>query len=138
MGSLSTTFRAYIFALPLHLFTVFVQGGYGSSLAPGNLVGKLFTTFDRSIHRMIGAPAAPLPPLPPGNVNDKETSYSIAPKVSNSQSTMAMASLVPSASVETMTELSSNNTSKIRHNRSVSEPVFGLSPKQVEFLSFLC
>ncbi|XP_042384723.1 protein transport protein SEC16A homolog isoform X1 [Zingiber officinale] len=109
------------------------QGGYGSSLAPGNLVGKLFTTFDRSIHRMIGAPAAPLPPLPPGNVNDKETSYSVAPKVSNSQSTMAMEtsySLVPSASVETMTEWSSNNTSKIRHNRSVSEPVFGQIPKQ--------
>ncbi|KAG6470320.1 hypothetical protein ZIOFF_071385 [Zingiber officinale] len=106
------------------------QGGYGSSLAPANIVGKLFTTFDRSIHRMIGAP--PLPPVPSGNVNDKEI-YSIAPKVSNSQSTMAMASLVPSASVETMTEWSSNsnnNSKAIRHNRSVSEPDFGRTPKQ--------
>ncbi|XP_074573786.1 protein transport protein SEC16A homolog [Curcuma longa] len=106
------------------------QGGYGSSLVPANLVGKLFTTFDRSIYRMIGAPPAPLSPVPSGNVNDKET-YSIVPKVSNNQSTMVMASLVPSASVETMTEWSSNNNSKaIKHNRSVSEPDFGRTPKQ--------
>ncbi|KAG6472854.1 hypothetical protein ZIOFF_070332 [Zingiber officinale] len=106
------------------------QGGYGSSLVPAKLVGKLFTTFDRSIYRMIGASPAPLSHVPSGNVDNKET-YSNVPKVSNNQSTMVMASLVPSASVETMTEWSNDNDSKaIRHNRSVSEPDFGRTPKQ--------
>ncbi|KAJ8499013.1 hypothetical protein OPV22_009565 [Ensete ventricosum] len=105
------------------------QGGYGTSLAPANLVGKLFTTFDRSIHRMIGAPPAPLPPMPQGSVNDKET-YSVAPRVANSQSTMAMSSLVPSASVETMSEWKGDDSKQTRHNRSISEPDFGRSPEQ--------
>ncbi|RRT37316.1 hypothetical protein B296_00033601, partial [Ensete ventricosum] len=105
-------------------------GGYGTSLAPANLVGKLFTTFDRSIHRMIGAPPAPLPPMPQGSVNDKET-YSVAPRVANSQSTMAMSSLVPSASVETMSEWKGDDSKQTRHNRSISEPDFGRSPEQI-------
>ncbi|RZR88325.1 hypothetical protein BHM03_00015877 [Ensete ventricosum] len=121
----------YCFALILFLGTVLIQGGYGTSLAPANLVGKLFTTFDRSIHRMIGAPPAPLPPMPQGSVNDKET-YSVAPRVANSQSTMAMSSLVPSASVETMSEWKGDDSKQTRHNRSISEPDFGRSPEQVD------
>ena len=121
----------YCFALILFFGTVLIQGGYGTSLAPANLVGKLFTTFDRSIHRMIGAPPAPLPPLPQGSVNDKETYY-VAPRVANSQSTMAMSSLVPSASVETMSEWKGDDGKQTRHNRSISEPDFGRSPKQVD------
>ncbi|CAL9112327.1 unnamed protein product [Musa textilis] len=105
------------------------QGGFGTSLAPANLVGKLFTSFDRSIHRMIGAPPAPLPPMPQGSVNDKET-HTVFPRVANSQSTMAMSSLVPSTSGETISEWTGDNSRKSRHNRSVSEPDFGRSPKQ--------
>ncbi|RWW30415.1 hypothetical protein GW17_00005006 [Ensete ventricosum] len=109
-----------------------IQGGYGTSLAPANLVGKLFTSFDRSIHRMIGAPPAPLPPMPQGSVNDKEA-HTVFPRVANSQSTMAMSSLVPSTSGETISEWTGDDSRKSRHNRSISEPDFGRSPKQVDF-----
>ncbi|RWW75287.1 hypothetical protein BHE74_00016690 [Ensete ventricosum] len=108
------------------------KGGYGTSLAPANLVGKLFTSFDRSIHRMIGAPPAPLPPMPQGSVNDKEA-HTVFPRVANSQSTMAMSSLVPSTSGETISEWTGDDSRKSRHNRSISEPDFGRSPKQVDF-----
>lgn len=78
----------------------------------------------------MGAPQVPLPPMPQGSVNDKEI-YSGAPKVANSQSTMAMSSLIPSASVEAMSEWTSASGRKSMHNRSISEPDFGRSPKQV-------
>ncbi|EHA8591146.1 protein transport protein SEC16A [Cocos nucifera] len=105
------------------------QGGYSTNLAPGKLVGKFITSLDRSLHRMMGAPQVPLPPMPQGSVNDKEI-YSGAPKVANSQSTMAMSSLIPSASVEAMSEWTSGSGRKSMHNRSISEPDFGRSPKQ--------
>lgn len=105
------------------------QGGYSTNLDPAKLVGKLFTSIDRSIHRIIGAPP-PLPPMPESNKNVREN-YSMAPSLSNSQSTMAMSSLIPSASVEAINELAGDGNRKTRHNRSVSEPNFGISPKQV-------
>ncbi|XP_039121844.1 protein transport protein SEC16B homolog [Dioscorea cayenensis subsp. rotundata] len=105
------------------------QGGYGTNLAPGKFVGKLFTSIDRSIHRMIGAPPAPLPPTPQMSLNGKELN-AVVPKVASSQSTMAMSSLIPSASVETMSEWEGDSSRKIMHNRSISEPDFGRSPKQ--------
>ncbi|KAJ6826248.1 protein transport protein SEC16B-like protein [Iris pallida] len=102
------------------------QGGYSSNLAPAKLVGKLFTSIDRSIHRMIGAPpTAPLPPMPPNSANSKED-FSMA----SSQSTMAMSSLMPSASVEAISEWAGDGSRKTMHNRSISEPDFGRSPKQ--------
>ncbi|XP_008796939.2 protein transport protein SEC16B homolog isoform X1 [Phoenix dactylifera] len=105
------------------------QGGYSTNLAPGKLVGKFITSLDRSLHRMMGAPQVPLPPMPQGSVNDNEI-YSGAPKVANSQSTMVMSSLIPSASVEAMSEWTSDSGRKSMHNRSISEPDFGRSPKQ--------
>lgn len=96
-------------------------------------MGKLFTSIDRSIHRMIGAPPAPLPPTPQMSLNGKELN-AVVPKVASSQSTMAMSSLLPSASVETMSEWEGDSSRKIMHNRSISEPDFGRSPKQVDTL----
>ncbi|KAL5199541.1 hypothetical protein ABZP36_020744 [Zizania latifolia] len=93
------------------------QGGYGTNLALAKLVRKIFTSLDKSISRMMGTPSTPLPPLPQGPVSDRE-SYSapVVAKFANSQSVMTMSSLMPSAS--------------IAHNRSVSEPDFGRTPKQ--------
>ncbi|TVU33704.1 hypothetical protein EJB05_25537 [Eragrostis curvula] len=111
------------------------QGGYGTNLAPTKLVGKIFTSLDKSISRMMGTPAAQLPPLPQGSVSDKD-SYAApaAAKFGNSQSVMAMSSLMPSASMQSMSEIADNssggNGRKISHNRSVSEPDFGRTPKQ--------
>uniref|UniRef100_A0A0A9CSR2 Sec16 Sec23-binding domain-containing protein n=1 Tax=Arundo donax TaxID=35708 RepID=A0A0A9CSR2_ARUDO len=110
------------------------QGGYGTNLAPAKLVGKIFTSLDKSISRMMGTPSAPLPPLPHGSVSDRE-SYSAhaAAKFVNSQSVMAMSSLMPSASMQSMSEIAENSGGtgrKIVHNRSVSEPDFGRTPKQ--------
>lgn len=115
------------------LFSLLLQGGYGSNLDPAKLVGKFFTSIDRSIHRMIGAPPAPLP-TPQTSLNSKDN-FSIPPKVASSQSTMAMSSLMPSASVEAISEWAGDGSRKSMHNRSVSEPDFGRCPKQVRILS---
>ncbi|XXG66476.1 hypothetical protein AAC387_Pa06g0039 [Persea americana] len=104
------------------------QGGYGTNLAPAKLVGKLFTSIDRSIHRMIGTP----PPLPSTSqssfLNSEHDNHS---KVANSKSTMEMSSLAPSASMERISEWTDDNNRMAKHNRSISEPDFGRSPKQV-------
>ncbi|OEL28378.1 Protein transport protein SEC16B-like protein [Dichanthelium oligosanthes] len=110
------------------------QGGYGTNLAPAKLVGKIFTSLDKSISRMMGTPSAPLPPLPHGSVSDREThSAPAAAKFVNSQSVMAMSSLMPSASMQSMTEIADNSGGASRlvaHSRSVSEPDFGRTSKQ--------
>ncbi|PVH65476.1 hypothetical protein PAHAL_1G004100 [Panicum hallii] len=110
------------------------QGGYGTNLAPAKLVGKIFTSLDKSISRMMGTPSAPLPPLPHGSVSDRESHAAPASaKFVNSQSVMAMSSLMPSASMQSMTEIAENSGGagrKIAHNRSVSEPDFGRTSKQ--------
>ncbi|XP_020240850.1 protein transport protein SEC16B homolog [Asparagus officinalis] len=106
------------------------QGGYSSNLAPGKLVGKLFTSIDRSIHRMIGAPPVPLPPMPQSSPPNSKDNFSMSPKVSSSQSTMAMSSLMPSQSVESISEWAGDSARKSMHNRSISEPDFGRTPKQ--------
>ncbi|XP_044417716.1 protein transport protein SEC16A homolog [Triticum aestivum] len=110
------------------------QGGYGTNLAPAKLVGKLFTSLDKSISRMMGTPSATLPPVPQGSVGDKETySAPAAAKFVNSQSLMTMSSLTASPSVHSITEMAENSGGagrKIAHNRSVSEPDFGKTPKQ--------
>ncbi|KAG2647929.1 hypothetical protein PVAP13_1NG002800 [Panicum virgatum] len=110
------------------------QGGYGTNLAPAKLVGKIFTSLDKSISRMMGTPSAPLPPLPHGSVSDRESHAApAAAKFVNSQSVMAMSSLMPSASMQSMTQGAENSGGagrKIAHNRSVSEPDFGRTSKQ--------
>ncbi|CAM0948148.1 unnamed protein product [Alopecurus aequalis] len=109
------------------------QGGYGTN-APAKLVGKLFTTLDKSISRMMGTPSAPLPPVPQGSVGDREIySAPAAAKFVDRQSVMTMSSLVASPSVHSISEMSENSGGAgrtIAHNRSVSEPDFGKTPKQ--------
>ncbi|WOL06209.1 hypothetical protein Cni_G14941 [Canna indica] len=103
------------------------QGGYNTSLDPTKLVGKLFTSIDRSIHRMIGTASSPPSQMPQTSINDKQDNF-VATKV-NSQSTMAMSSLIPSGSAESMSDWARNSRT-IMHSRSVSEPDFGKALKQ--------
>jgi len=105
-------------------------------LAPAKLVGKLFTSLDRSIHRIIGAPPAPLPPMPQNYASSKDN-FTMVPKVASSQSTMTMSSLMPSQSVEGISEWAGDASRKSMHNRSISEPDFGRTPKQVIMLFFI-
>ncbi|KAG9444336.1 hypothetical protein H6P81_015676 [Aristolochia fimbriata] len=108
------------------------QGGYNTNLAAGKLVGKLFTSIDRSISRMIGVPPpAPLTSQNGGQGSERET-HSSVPKVATSQSTMAMSSLMPSASMEPISEWAGDGSRMTMHNRSISEPDFASSQKQVD------
>ena len=111
-----------------------VQGGYGSNLAPTKLVGKLLTFIDSTAHRVVGGLPPPVPSTSHSGAQHNE--YASQPgglKVSNSQSTMAMSSLKPSASVEPINERAAENKMP---NRSVSEPTFGSAPKKVEIYIF--
>ncbi|KAL0927593.1 hypothetical protein M5K25_001778 [Dendrobium thyrsiflorum] len=103
------------------------QGGYGTNLAPTKLVGKLFNSIDRSIHRMIGVP--PLPPMLQNSSDSREIN-SLVQKVSSSQSAMAITSLVPSPSVEAISDWTGDDSKKVAHNRCISEPNFGRSTKR--------
>ncbi|KAK7330766.1 hypothetical protein VNO77_24965 [Canavalia gladiata] len=106
------------------------QGGYAANLAPAKLVGKLLNFFDSTAHRVVGG----LPPPAPssqGTVHGNGQQYqAMANRVSNSQSTMAMSSLVPSASMEPISDWTADTSRTTKPNRSVSEPDFGRSPRQ--------
>ncbi|CAH9137450.1 unnamed protein product [Cuscuta epithymum] len=107
------------------------QGGFSANLAPGKLVGKLLNLFDTTAHRVVGG----LPPPAPSSINSHANEHFHQPvgppRVSNSQSTMAMSSLVPSTSMEPINEWAANSSSrKTIHNRSISEPDFGRSSLQ--------
>uniref|UniRef100_A0A0D9WKV1 Protein transport protein sec16 n=1 Tax=Leersia perrieri TaxID=77586 RepID=A0A0D9WKV1_9ORYZ len=110
-----------------------IQGGYGTNLAPAKLVGKLFTSLDKSLSRMMGTQPSSLPPVPQDSLTERD-SYSApaAANVVNSQPAMAMSSLMSSVSEQSMSEMSGNSGpgKKVPHNRSVSEPDFGRNPKQ--------
>lgn len=104
------------------------QGGYSTNLAPSKLVGKLFTSIDKSIHRMIGTvPPPPAPPSQENNFHSSEHNNSVAPKVTSSQSTMALSSLMASTEPEW-----AGGSNRMMPNRSISEPNFGRDPKQVD------
>lgn len=101
-------------------------------MAPAKLVGKLLNLFDSTAHRVVGG----LPPSVPStshssaqcNEHDRQK---VGPRVSNSQSTMAMSSLMPSASTESEWKGGNNRS---MHNRSISEPDFGRTPRKVNIL----
>lgn len=97
------------------------QGGFGINLAPGKLVSKFLPFIDRSIHRMIGPP----PPSASSTKSNDQDNRPPIPRVPASQSTMAMSSLMPSASVETISEWAGDSNRRSMPNRSVSEPDFG-------------
>jgi len=112
------------------------QGGYATNLAPGKIVGKLFTSLDKSLSRMMGTQSAPLPQLPQGAANESQLVMSMSPppdtKILNSQLVMSMSPLVSSASEQSMSEMAgtSGPGREAAHNRSISEPDFGRSPQQ--------
>lgn len=94
-------------------------------------MGKLLNFFDSTAHRVVGGGLPPhAPSSSQGNVNGNEH-QPMAHRVSNSQSTMAMSSLVPSDSMEPISEWTTDNNRMSKPNRSVSEPDFGRSPRQV-------
>ncbi|GAB4858042.1 hypothetical protein Ancab_015944 [Ancistrocladus abbreviatus] len=107
------------------------QGGYGVNLAPAKIVGKLLNFFDSTAHRVVGG----LPPSAPSATQSSTHGYEqhnqmVGPKVSSSQSTMAMSSLMPSASLEPISQWTVDSNRMTVHNRSVSEPVIGSTPTQ--------
>ncbi|KAL3818228.1 hypothetical protein ACJIZ3_004133 [Penstemon smallii] len=106
------------------------QGGFSTNLAPKKLVGKLLNLFDSTAHRVVGGLPPPVPAAG-GTVQGNENHHhSNGLRVSNSQSTMAMSSLMPSQSMEPINVWAADSNRVARHTRSVSEPDFGRSPRQ--------
>ncbi|KAG2608861.1 hypothetical protein PVAP13_4KG010000 [Panicum virgatum] len=108
------------------------QGGYATNLAPGKIVGKLFTSLDKSLSRMMGTQSAPMPPLPQGAANERNVYSPPDTKVVNNQSVMSMSPLMSSASEQSMSEMGGNSGPgrEVAHNRSISEPDFGKTPQK--------
>ncbi|MCD7467026.1 hypothetical protein HAX54_004198 [Datura stramonium] len=103
------------------------EGGFATNLAPAKLVGKLLNLFDSTAHRVVGGLPPPVPSTTSSSLRGNEHHYqSAGPRVSASQSTMAMSSLMPSAS----SEWAADSNRMMMHNRSVSEPDFGRTPRQ--------
>ena len=95
-------------------------------MAPAKLVGKLLNFFDSTAHRVVGGPP-PAPSMSQGiGLGNEQHNHPMVPRVPNSQSTMAMSSLV-----EPTSEWTADSDRKTKPNRSVSEPDFGRTPKQV-------
>lgn len=112
------------------------QGGYTANLAPGKLVGKLLNFFDSTAHRVVGGLPPPAPTTSHGNIHGNEHYHEpVVPRVSTSQSTMAMSSLIPSASMEPISEWTADSSKMTVSNRSVSEPDFGRTPRQNQISS---
>ncbi|KAK9274715.1 hypothetical protein L1049_021966 [Liquidambar formosana] len=109
------------------------QGGYATNLAPAKLVGKLLNFFDSTAHRVVGGLPPPVPSTSQGSPQVNELYHqSLGPRVSTSQSTMAISSLMPSASMEPISEWTADSNRMTMHNRSVSEPDFGRTPRQAD------
>ncbi|GLU05570.1 hypothetical protein SLE2022_226670 [Rubroshorea leprosula] len=102
------------------------QGGYATNLAPAKLVGKL-------LNFVVGGHPPSVPSTSQGNSQGNELYHQPAgPRVSASQSTMAISSLLPSASMELVSQWAADGNKMKMQNRSVSEPDFGRSPRQVD------
>ncbi|XVE57648.1 hypothetical protein DITRI_Ditri04bG0106700 [Diplodiscus trichospermus] len=108
------------------------QGGYATNMAPAKLVGKLLNFFDSTAHRVVGGLPPPAPSASNGNSQGNDHFHQqTGPRVSASQSTMAMSSLMSSASMEDWASRETDGKMTM-HNRSVSEPDFGRTPRQVD------
>lgn len=101
-------------------------------MAPAKLVGKLLNFFDSTAHRVVGGLPPPVPSTSPGSMQGTDRHHQpTVPRVSASQSTMAMSSLMPSASMEPISEWAADGNRMTMHNRSASEPDIGRTPRQV-------
>ncbi|XP_021748628.1 protein transport protein SEC16B homolog isoform X1 [Chenopodium quinoa] len=102
------------------------QGGYATNFGRAKLVGKLLNFFDNTAHRVVGGLPPPTPLTSQNNSQHSENdNQSRGPRVSSSQSTMAMSSLMTSTSADGSNRMS-------MHNRSMSEPNFGRAPGKDE------
>lgn len=110
-----------------------MQGGFSTNLAPKEFIGKLLNLLDNTAHRVVGG----LPPSVPttvGTVHDNGNHYqSSGPRESTIQSSMFIPSLVPSQSMEPISELTADRNQMAMQTRSVSEPDIWKSPVQVCF-----
>ncbi|GLT52501.1 hypothetical protein SLA2020_258390 [Shorea laevis] len=108
------------------------QGGYDTNLAPTKLVGKLLTFFDSTAHRVVGGLPPPVPSTAHGSTQQNEFSYHLGgSKALGGLSTTTTPSLMPSASMEPISEWTGQDSYSIMPNRSISEPDFGKSPRKV-------
>ncbi|XP_027334766.1 protein transport protein SEC16B homolog [Abrus precatorius] len=124
------TWKQLVFSLEERIRT-HQQGGYTANLAPAKLVGKLLNFFDSTAHRVVGGLPPPAPSSSQGVLHGNGQHYQpTTNRVSNSQSTMAMSSLVPSASMEPISDWTADSNRTTKPNRSVSEPDFSRSPRQ--------
>ncbi|XP_051129413.1 protein transport protein SEC16B homolog [Andrographis paniculata] len=105
------------------------QGGFSTNLAPKKLVRGLLNLFDSTAHRVVGSMPPPVP-TPDINAQSFENHQLLGNRVSSSQSTLAMSTLVPSQSLEPISNPSVDPDGKLMRTRSVSEPDFGRSPRQ--------
>lgn len=95
-------------------------------------MGKLLTFFDSTAQRVVGELPPPVPSTSHGIVQHNEHIHQPGgPKTSGSQSTMAISSLMPSASMEPISEWAGETSQVTVPNRSISEPNFGRTPKKV-------
>lgn len=124
----------YCYFYNYHCLLYFLfQGGFSTNSAPGKFVEKVLSFIDNTASRVVGVDRPPPVPSTSGSGTQNDHNHqSTGSRVSSSQSTMAMSSLVPSASMEPVTQkYAEGNNRRIMHNRSVSEPDFGRSPRQV-------
>lgn len=112
-----------------------LQGGYSATMAPSKLVGKLLNLFDSTAHRVVRGLPPPVPSTSHSGAQHKHERQKVGPHVSNSQSTVSKPSLAPSASMEPISEWTGSRTP--RHNRSISEPDIGKTPRKVN-IKFSC
>ncbi|PSS11536.1 Protein transport protein like [Actinidia chinensis var. chinensis] len=103
------------------------QGGYSTNLAPAKLVGKFLNLVDSTAHRLVGGLPPPVPSASQSSAQANEHYYQ---PMGASQSTMAVSSLMPSTAMEPIGERAADGSRITMHNRSVSEPVIGRSPRQ--------
>ncbi|GAB2274173.1 hypothetical protein Dimus_008941 [Dionaea muscipula] len=106
------------------------QGGYSVNLATAKIMGKLFNLFDSTTHRVVGGLPPPVPSTTQNSLQSYEQHQTVGPKVSGSQSTMAISSLMPSSSMEPLSQWTLDNNRMTMHNRSASEPDIGRTQRQ--------
>lgn len=99
-------------------------------MAPAKLVGKLLNLFDTTAHRVVGGLPPPAPSATVDSFQGNENYIQSNLRVSSSQSTMAISTLMPSTSMEPISQWTADGNSTMP-NRSVSEPDIGRTPTQV-------
>ncbi|KAK1376373.1 Protein transport protein sec16 [Heracleum sosnowskyi] len=122
------TWRHLAFSLEERI-KAYQQGGFSTNMAPAKLVGKLLNLFDSTAHRVVGGLPPPAPSATVDSFQGNENYIQSNLRVSSSQSAMAISTLMPSTSMEPISERTADGNSTMP-NRSVSEPDIGRTPTQ--------